>query len=364
MRATSNVANFICTADSRVGFGHLRRCLAIARLLQARTVPVSFSGRLDEAALALIRRELPTADIVQNPILPGSAIVDCMFDPEDMDAYDVGFLQEVRNLGVHTALLTSSIHVPPDLPVDLVIGHMLGEVSSTSYDLRRGLAWAPVSPEAGAFRRLERQQPMEVERVLLAFGNYYDPTGLFLALDALESAPCEMEVQVLLPPALRVHEAEIRRRGRNLNLVVLTDVPTVFPLLDRSDLLIGSYGNLTFEALCLGVPVVIVAIKEFMALYAARLEAEGCLVLAGEARNLKPEHLADRLRALDQVRRASLATVGQRLVDGLGLRRTADLLNAWMNGPCLEASRNGDCCHEHPPHPSSVCQPKSRPLLK
>jgi spore coat polysaccharide biosynthesis protein SpsF len=332
MKAAGSVANFICTADAQVGFGHLRRCLAIARQLQALDVPISFSGRLDEAATTVIRRELPTATLVRNLVLPGCAIVDCMFDPQDMDYYDIRFLQEIRDRGMRIALLSSSVHAPPDLPVDLVVGHMLDAVPHARYELRRGLAWAPVSPEAGDYRRLGREQPSEVRRVLLAFGNFHDPAGLFLALDALAIDGCEMEVQILLPPALRCFEIQIRQRPRPLQLEVLTDVSTVFPVLDRSDLVVGSYGNLTFEALCVGVPVVIVAIKEFMVRYAAMLEAEGCLVLAGDVKNLKPERLADCLRGLDRTKRASLATKGQWLVDGEGLRRTADLLYGWMNG--------------------------------
>jgi spore coat polysaccharide biosynthesis predicted glycosyltransferase SpsG len=96
---------------------------------------------------------------------------------------------------------------------------------------------------------------------------------------------------------------------------------------------ICSYGNLTFEALCLGVPVVVIAIKKFMARYAARLAAAECLLLGGDTRNPDPASLAKQVRQLDQARRTSLAAAGQRLVDGAGLRRTADLLQAWMNGP-------------------------------
>lgn len=335
MTVTRHAVHFICTADAQVGFGHLRRCLTIGRLLQNRQVQVSLSGVLDEAALGLIRQVLPEA-LQRQPAPEDTAVVDCMFDPRDMDFYDVRYLQEIRARHARTVMLTSAMAAPPELPVDVVVGHMLDPVPKARYEVRCGLAWAPVAPDALAYRVARRAQPVEVRRVLLAFGNFHDPTGLFLALEALASMPGVSEVQVLLPPALRPFEDKMRRQARDIRLEVLRDVPSVFPLLAQSDLVVGSYGNLTFEALCLGVPVVLLAIKEFMVRYAARLEAAGCLVLAGEARNLSPAELGGLLRGLDQARRTALAVLGQQLVDGEGLRRTAELIDRWANGSELE----------------------------
>lgn len=337
MTTGPSAVHFLCTADARVGFGHLRRCLAIAGLLQERDVRVSFSGVLDESALALIQRVLPQA--LEHPVpLPNTVVVDYMFDPQDMDFYDGCFLQEVRARHARVLLLTSAVTAPPDLPVDRVVGHMLESVPNARYRVERGLTWAPVAPEATAYRRLEREPPAEVRRVLLALGNFHDPAGLFLALDALAVAGREWEVEVLLPPALRAFEAEIRQRARGLKLEVLMDVPTVIPVLDRCDLLVGSYGNLTFEAMCLGIPIVIVAIKPFMARYAARLEAMGGLMLAGEVGDLTPRELALQLQGLDRARRIALTRRGQQLVDGRGLQRTADLIYGWINGVELPES--------------------------
>jgi spore coat polysaccharide biosynthesis predicted glycosyltransferase SpsG len=264
-------------------------------------------------------------------------VIDRMFDPQDPDWYDREFIADVARRHAGTVLITSSLQAPADLPVDVVVGHMLEPVSNPRYELHRGLAWAPVDPAAAAFRNDAREYPEQIRRVLVAFGNWHDPAGLFLALDGFSLAGGDAEIQVLLPPVLRSFENEVRRRGRDLRLKVLADVPSVLPLLRDCDLLVGSYGNLTFEALALGVPVVVIAIKPFMARYAERLAAQDCLVCADEVGWLEATALAGELRRLDAARRELLGRNGRRLVDGAGLRRVARLLRQHLESRVASA---------------------------
>lgn len=332
---------FICTAGSQVGFGHLRRCLGVGRELAAEGIEVAITGQLDDAAIAVVNRELPEARAAQASPAP-VAVIDCMFDPQDPDFYDHDFIADVAGRHACTALVTSSIQVPADLPVDLVIGHMLDPVEQPQYVLHRGLAWAPVTPGVQSYRTATRDYPDRPRRVLVAFGNWHDPAGVLLAIDALVLAALEAEVGVLLPPALQSVEPEIRRRGQGLKLEVWSNVSSVLPLLERCDLLVGSYGNLTFEALALGVPTAVVAIKDFMLGYARRLEAQGCLACPGAVGGLEPAALAKALQQLDGSRRRALGVQGMSLVDGGGLNRIARLLAARLRDLASSSSRGDE----------------------
>lgn len=318
---------WVCTANDRVGFGHLRRCLTVAGLLAARGFrPVFAAGLLDEAAQALLKKHLPAARLGDAFEPTPLAVLDCMFDPQDPEACDREFVARVAARHRRTVFVTSAVTVPPDLPVDAVVGHLLDPVANPAYALHRGLEWAPVAPAAAAWRTAPRDFPDPPRRVLVAFGNWADPAGLFLALEALTQTGWTTRLQVLLPPALRSHREAARARAAGLEVEWLRDVPNLFPLLAGADLVVGSYGNLTFEALALGVPTVIVAIKPFMRAYAERLARSGAVVNAGAVGTLTPAGLAHQLAALTAAARERLSRTGRALVDGGGLDRLARLV--------------------------------------
>lgn len=329
---------FWCTADAEVGFGHLRRCLHLAHLLRARGLRVAFEGRLDAAARDTLRRALPDVPVLE-PVGPASlAVVDCMFDPQDPDYFDRDFLRTVAARHQRVVVITSARRAPPDLPVTAVVGHILEPVAAPNYALYRGLEWAPVPTEAVAGRDTPREFPDPPRRVLVAFGNWHDPAGLSLGLEALRQTGWAAAVQVLLPPALRSHTDSLGARAAGLALEVVTDVPSVFPFLSAADLLVGSYGNLTFEALAVGVPTVVVAIKPFMHAYAEVLARQGAVVNAGPVDQLNPVALARQLAGLDPTTRRRLSHTGRTLVDGAGLTRLADLLARYA---CPAAHQSG-----------------------
>lgn len=318
---------FVCTADGRVGFGHLRRCLAVAGLLAGRGLRPAFAAeQLDPAARALLQQHLPAVRLGALSDPSPLAVVDCMFDPQDPDACDRDFVARVATRHRRTVFVTSAVHVPPDLPVDAVVGHMLDPVERPARVLHRGLEWAPVAPGAALWRNHPRVFLETPRRVLVAFGNWADPAGLFLALEALRRTGWTVRVQVLLPPALRPHLEAARSHAVGLEVEWLQDVPDIFPLLAGADVLLGSYGNLTFEALALGVPTVVVAIKPFMAAYAERLARRGAVVNTGRVGELTPPDLARRLQALTASERERLSRAGRGLVDGAGLERLGRLL--------------------------------------
>lgn len=313
--------HFLCDANASVGFGHLSRCLALASGLR-RSFAVRFGGRFSAEA----RRRLAQQGFrVVSPSTRrqrGLAVVDIMFDVEDMDYYDLPRLGRIRNGFERVVVLSSAMTVPVDLPADVVIGHVLrvGHGPRRSFRVLAGLAYAPVSREFRQGGRRARVRK-DVGRVFAGFGASRDLRGLESVLDALVLSNFSGEVDVLLSPFHRRFEARLLRRKAPYRVRIHSNVRSVAPLLRRADIAFGTYGNITFESLCAGTPFLAVAVKDFQLEYAKRLERRGLLVCLGRDSNLGAAKVLAALKALTRKKRASLSRRGRARVDGLGIDR-------------------------------------------
>jgi len=318
---------FLCDANTSVGFGHLSRCLQLAVRLR-NSCAIAFDGRFSAEA----RERIESRGFAVGPRGGGQpravAVVDIMFDREDMDHYDLARLERIRKRFRRVVLLTSAMSVPSRLPVDVVVGHVLprGQRASRRFRVLEGLAYAPVSDE---FRKARgRRAPVrgEIRRVFAGFGASRTLRGLDRVLDGLESRGFAGRVDVLLSPFHRRFEEALLRRRPSLDLRTHSNVRSVARLLRGADVAFGTYGNITFEALCLGVPFLAVAVKDFQRVYAERLERRGLLVSLGRDTDLEARQVAAALARLTPEKRAALGRKGRAAVDGRGIERIRRVL--------------------------------------
>ncbi len=314
---------FLCDANTAVGFGHLSRCLKVAATLR-RSYAIRFGGRISAEARRRIVQDGYRIDATSTPS-ESVAVVDIMFDKEDMDYYDRPRLEAIRTRFPRVVLLSSAITVPRDLPVDIVVGHVLQgpkpRASSGPFRTMAGLEYAPVSAEFRRLRTHRRTVRRDIRRVFVGFGASRDVHGVNGVLDALTLSGFRGRVDLLLSPFHRRFEAGITRRDRPYQLRVHSNIPSVAPLLCGADLAFGTYGNVTFEALCLGTPFAAVPVKTFQLRYARRLEKQGLLVCLGRDHELTPKRVMTALRHLTWRKRTSLARNGRHAVDGRGIER-------------------------------------------
>jgi spore coat polysaccharide biosynthesis predicted glycosyltransferase SpsG len=322
---------FFCDAEASIGFGHLSRCLQVAELLR-RDWQIRFCGRYSPQA----RRRIAERGfaIAAAPASGGLAVVDTMFDREDMDYYDIPRLAAVRRRFTRVVVVSSALTAPARLPADVVIGHMLRRPRGGGRGPRAlaGLAYAPVSAE---FRRARRRRPnaaTRIGRVFVGFGGSRGIRGLTTVLDALVLSDFTGSVDVLLSPFHRRFERALLKRTAPYRLRLHSNVKSVAPLLRRADVAFGTYGNITFEALCLGVPFLVVAVKDFQKAYAGRLARDGVLVSLGRDSELDARAVSDAFGSLTPAARAALSRKGRKAVDGLGIRRIAGVVERQARG--------------------------------
>ena len=222
-----------------------------------------------------------------------------------LDHYDLGWREE-RALAAETgARLTVAIDDLADrvhdcgLLVDAArdAGAYRGLVPA-GVELLTGPAHALLRPAFAALRpaSLARRRGVSAPcRAVVAFGLSDATPAVAAALDALERALPEAEVEVIVGPAGAAGaEALIRGRAR-----LLVAPPDYAERLARADLAIGAAGGAALERCALGVPSVVLPIADNQAASAAALARAGAaLVVPEEARGRPVPALADLLGSI------------------------------------------------------------------
>jgi spore coat polysaccharide biosynthesis predicted glycosyltransferase SpsG len=321
---------FHCNANASVGYGHLRRCLFLGEQLVEWGESVGYSGPIDEKGRDLITSRLPNADYrgTQGVGDTHLTVIDFMYDSHDPEYYDRELIQSVSGSSQQSILLTSSNTVPAELPVDIVVGHLLDDSKVRTYEFKAGFEYAPVDPSVRRWRPQEPPAMSDLNRVFVGFGNWGDPEGVRLMLNALREWSYTGKVDLLLPSALLSYQSELESLGQEAeyDVDVRHQIPSVPELLVEADVAIGTYGHITYEAMGVGTPFLIVGVKPFMVEYGKQLEEGNLAVCAGLVGALEPEELARKLSFLDPDRRQELSRRGWEAVDGCGLKRTAQLI--------------------------------------
>jgi|TARA_B100000315_G_scaffold242217_1_gene264143 spore coat polysaccharide biosynthesis protein SpsF len=318
----------ICNAKRSVGFGHLSRCLCIAKQLR-NTFKIYFAGDFSEDAISIIREN--SFPILRYDLLTGKdgiAIIDLMFDEENANFYDkerIGFISQHFK---KTILLSSADTVPGDLPVDIVVGYLLKPSENGNYSFKSfpGLEYAPI-PIDFTDRRLERREIRDrINRVFICFGGWKNIDGPLLVLDTLREINFSGMVDVLLSPLQSEYQDMLKAYGSTFRTRIHCNVPSIAPLLNEADLAIGTYGHIVFESLCLGTPFIVIGVKDFQVSYAKNLEKEGFLVCGGKLGKINRHDIHDAILSMDREQRQQLSNKGRHHIDTNGIIRITNII--------------------------------------
>lgn len=347
-------------ASARIGLGHLRRCVALARRLHAAGSEIHFLTK--------------TEDI--DPVLEIGAIAEtCLpVDPALDRQADAGRTAEYcRSVGASHLIVD---HYHADEPYQRVL-------------LDAGLRWlqfdgaaatpqwadwvVSMSPAADREGYQELQQRPEtqlllgpryailrdefqrrrkgrhikptVSSILLSFGGGDDRGACLLFLEALAMMESTFAVDLALGsanPRLPAIRSWIARHGKG-NIRVHVDTERMADLMAESDLAIISGGTTAFEAASAGLPAMIVQIAANQREISAAWDRLGVAVDLGWLEALDAKKVAGRIAELCErpERRQSLSLAGSREVDGHGAERIVAALSNLGTPSGLNAAVRG-----------------------
>ncbi|MGZ3696749.1 MAG: PseG/SpsG family protein [Bdellovibrionota bacterium] len=345
---------FRTDADSRIGSGHLNRCLSLAQKFREAGHPVTFvlrhadlaaQERIASFSFAWVRipadldysRELPWL-LEKFPTLPGSFVLD-VSHPLTFGALDPfsSYVEALRKAGILVTLLDGMGEqcLATKLPIapDLVILPYFGAKGLKMHSLA-GEKFAIFDPAYQKAQRPRKIRP-SANRLLFTFGGS-DPNYTTLkALDALPEvvrAVPSLQTRVIVGPSYSdqlkraIHEHPEIHSGR----VEMIDAPScLLEHLEWCDLAVSSSGLTKYELALTGTPALLISIDETHARINQEFVRMGSAIDLGVHSEVSPMKLGARIvMALgDEKSRKELSAAGQRLLDAEGTTRILSELN-------------------------------------
>lgn len=341
---------FRVDSSTRIGTGHLVRCLTLAKELRSRGEGSIFlCQHLDgnvisqvlDADFEVLRMDINSSDHnvaeLQDAteflrLIRALSITSVIVDHYDLSlAWEEMVGQQVDQVMVIDDFVHRQHHC------DLLLNQNLVPPNDHSFSISQhgakrtliGPKYALLQQEYALLRSIRSLQDSAVERISVFMGGS-DPDNI-----------TELVVHALLDMGLKDIAIDVVVGSTNPHRTKLQatfeDHPSInfhsklsslAPLLNSSNLAIGAGGTTNWERMCLGVPSVVVDIAENQREICVELARVGLIEYIGSAFSIEPVNIQNAVEKLcsDQSLRRQFSCKGQVTVDGFGANRVVETL--------------------------------------
>jgi spore coat polysaccharide biosynthesis protein SpsF len=333
--AASGTVILRCDGGAALGFGHVRRCLAVARKLRDREgLGVRFAVMKDNTAMDTIRKEGFPVDVAPE----GVTEIDWMLDLGQVHQPKAWLLDVRTGLTPHSVLrlrATNTLVVALDdgtarrLMADASFYPPVPQVFGLDWSLAErepnvGWEWVALGQE----NLPSRTQNAGTPHILVSMGGS-DPHGLTLpAVKALASIRRNVKVTVIIGPSVSA-DAESAVRREAPAFTVVRNPENLGDIMATADVALVTFGVTAYELASIGVPSIYICLNEDHAESASAFVRAGMGVSLGLAASLEPHDMSDSVVDLldDPDLCRSMSAAGRMNLDGRGATRIAAALS-------------------------------------
>lgn len=309
----TNSPNVLIRADAGLGmgFGHMTRCLALARALMKRGARVTVAGRIGDdvvkqrvyeaGAELVLLGDISQDEVAGGPSWPLSrqlADAEALlthspdgFHVVVVDHYNIdrGWESVWRQRGARVVVIDDLANRVHDADV-LVDHNWYGPGTADRYDtlvdestiLLLGPRYALLQPEYAELRSPRPVRNRQVRSVLVNFGGTDVSGQSVLAVSALTQFP-GIDVNVVVGTTAAVTDRLKTAVNRHPRAWLHVGIPSLAPLLAQSDLAIGAGGTGTWERLCTQVPALVTTVSENQSGVTRQFDRDGLVRWLGSA---------------------------------------------------------------------------------
>ena len=324
--------------STRMGTGHLSRCLTLAAGLKRHGHPVSFVTKpYDERLVATIERagyslhRLPLECGLEQDCIatirlarranPKAAVL--------LDSYsiDESYQRAVKEADLNLIVIDDLANHPAwaDLVINQNIYAQREMYSAQPYTrLLLGPRYALLRREFAPLHEQQKSVPKQAGNILVTLGGSDPENQTLKVMRALASLDAPLEARVVLGASYRGHESLqplLAQAGGRFS--IYTDLPAMSPMMAWADLAISGGGSTCWELACAGVPNSILVLAQNQRKNAIGLSQAGISVNLGWWEEVSTGAIAEATAMLiaDQGQREAMSRAGRALVDGRGVER-------------------------------------------
>ena len=330
---------FRADANSRIGSGHLMRCLALAQGWKARGGQATFitacesdglRRRLLDEGLQVIRLERPYPDPTDWEIT-SQALAAHSDDWIVFDGYhfDSAYQRRIKEAGYLLFVIDDTAHLD-HYYADVVLNQNIDAerlcYSCEPYSrLLLGIRYVLLRSEFLAWQGWQREIPRVAYRVLITLGGGDHDNQTLRVIGALEQVDIDRLEAVVVVGANNAHYGELQSAVRNPQLTIrlAQNVADMSELMAWADVAVSAGGSTCWEMAFMGLPNIILILAENQRRVAVGLDKLDIALNLGWYTEISESGLAQALKMLisNPLHRKMMSERGRELVDGTGVDR-------------------------------------------
>jgi len=331
-------------ADSRMGSGHVMRCLALAEAWSSNGGRVTFLSRCDSAPL---RRRVVSSGFelidMENAHPHPEDIAATLSHIRQMDGtwlvldgyhFDTAYQRAILGSSCRLLVVDDYVH-QPRYHADLILNQNIN-APNMQYNadpdtkLLLGPKFGLLRDQFLAQSGLKREFPAYAHRVLVTMGGADPDNTTTMMLEALRQVDISnLEVTAVVGPA-NPHLASVRRAADQSpgNVRVLQDVNDMPELMAWADVAIAGGGTTWSELAFMGLPSLLLVLADNQVDVAAGMAEAGASINLGEAGDATAGTIKEAIEPVlaDAVMRRRMSEDAHRLVDGKGASRIVEAM--------------------------------------
>lgn len=329
---------FRADANSEIGLGHLKRCVALALALNKQGGTAVFVCADDPSARAILKPPDFIVDWLKTPVNKGNEIETTLTAVKAHQAYaividsysvDDAYFERLRQSGLHVVYFED--YQKTDWHVDTVINGVVGaeDLPYTAPQALLGTQFLVLGPDYwnGPMPMSASNDTLEIA-ITMGGIDHYDLTSRAIAL--LDRVTRPLRIHVVIGPYYE-NAGNISAQAEKCRheTMMHEQPPSIADVIGRCHVGISAGGITLYEFATLGVPAVGIWLWENQRQNAERLGRAGAIVSLGyEDSPGFDEKLVAAIDGLisDPAKRDSMRRAGMATVDGRGAHRVARML--------------------------------------
>ena len=326
-------------ADSRIGIGHLMRCLTLAHGWQARGGKIVFATNCIERHLLL---HLAAANVSVERIddphpnpkdwVRTSGILNSHPDAwVVLDGYhfDSTYQARIKRQNHKLLAIDDAAHLS-EYHADIILNQNIN-AEQLQYPVERhtrlllGLRYVLLRPEFVEKSVLISESPQDARRLLVTLGGADLNNQTMKVINAIDKINIDgLEAKIVVGPANpHLRELQSRAKGAKTPIQLEINSSQMANLMNWADLVITAGGGTCWELACMGRPALVIILAENQKAVANGLHEMGAVTNLGWYHDLSTGQIAQAVEhlLLNAAKRKKMAAISRQLVDGKGTAR-------------------------------------------